>query len=149
MSPITCSECLKENGGWPYDWDVHSNNYAESYYQTEKVFNHIESGVHTGSPVSIVEIPENYTQYMKQALASGHLEVDSGGRKNYILYYPGRIGNLFHPESGINIKEERFFKAVKPETETGVHGFSFDLKTGELNSKCQICGCDLWNSSSI
>lgn len=141
-----CNHCSKESGEWPVSWDAFGVNYTGEASQLEKYLDHSVTGHRIGNrPVSLLKIPDKYSDYMKQTSVSGHLEIDHFGRKNIIFYYSGVIGGLYSPATQSVIREEKCFKVVKPQSEQTVHGFSFYFPTGTSNSKCKKCGVDLWD----
>lgn len=140
---IYCNSCAVALGLDAPCFDVYVTNFTGSQYQLEKFKDHTVLGSRIGS-VSLLDDGsyENYSDLMTRTFVSGAIEVDAKDRYNYIYCNSGNIGRFYDPNTSNQGYPEKWFKAVKYDTEDKTHGFSFEPKhfTTTLSrcSNCQI-----------
>lgn len=151
MNQIYCHPCAVKSGDLSPEFDISRINITGSSEQAEKFLDHAVTGHRSGDrKVSILRLPtvENYSGLMIDAYNSGCLEIDHLGRKNLIIYCGGVIGDKYDPLITGTVAEEKFFKAVKINSETACHGFSYNFITGATNCRCGHCSKNLWDHTS-
>lgn len=140
-SLIYCQECAAVRGYPLSTWDAATNNYTGIPYQQTKFADHTISGHRTGSrPVSVLRDPTyaNYIRLMKETIESGFCEIDASSRLNLILRQGTDIGDKL--VGGSAVQAQDLFKAVKTDTATGAHGFSYRFPGTGIPFICLDCG---------
>lgn len=144
---LLCDSCALLAGYQIPSWDIQNNNYTGHLYQVNKFFDHTITGNRNSSgPVSLLDDPtyDNYKDLMIDTLNSGYYEIDAQNRVNKGYYVGNDIGSNYDPQTNTVRYKEQFFKVVKFDTPTGVHGFSFDPVYSAPTRQCDNCSRLLW-----
>ena len=144
---LLCDSCALAAGYLGSSWDIVNNNYTGQLYQVGKFFDHTITGHRpSDAPVSLLDDPsyDNYKDLMIHTLSSGYYEIDDRKRVNKGYYVGENVGSNYDPKNGSVRYKESFFKVVKFNTETGVHGFSFEPVYASPSRRCDHCHKPLW-----
>jgi hypothetical protein len=117
--------------------DVYTSDPLQSAYQLDKFIKHTVPLTHPSASVFNSTSTGQYADYVVNAAASGAVELDARGRRNFIWLAGHPTG--FSYKDGILVGPTDGVKVVLSSEETRVH--AFPVKVSDLVTRtCACCG---------
>jgi hypothetical protein len=135
MNQYYCHQCAISNG---LVVPANPNTLTGTSYQLGKFIKHTApTGTYPLNSVFDDPTYDTYSRYIVSGTASGLLEIDDLGRKNFVWFAGQRTGAEY--QNGVFIAPASGVKIVLPEDYTKLHAFPITTSPGSI-SNCVSCG---------